>query len=798
MKVPVSWLDKHVKINDLDIKFLEERLIMSGSNTEGIKDYAEGISKVVIGHVLEQIKHPDADTLFVLQIDVGEEVVQIVTGADNVSVGDYVPVALVGAWLYGGVKIKRGKLRGLISNGMLCSLDELGFERSVIPKAFDNGIYILQGEYTPGDNFYEVVNLGDKVIEFEITPNRPDCLSIEGMAREAKATFNRERIAINDSNEFEAGRVKDFIDVEILAPEICPRYAGFVIQDVNIEPSPQWMQIHLMLAGVRPINNIVDVTNYVMLELGQPIHPFDLDLVDENKIFVRRADEGEKMKTLDSVERTFTNDDLLIASAKKAIGVAGVMGGENTEITDNTKNIFVEVANFNKTALRLTSKRIGLRTEASSRYEKGVDPNTVGKAINRLLELYRSMNVGVIVEGVLDIYPEVKKPIEVPITVKEVKRILGIDLTTDEIKDLLIKLEFSVVSQDDQSLLLTIPTFRLDIEKEIDLVEEVARMYGYDNIPVTLPSTTLFGELNYRQKIEKKIRDLLVASELYEISTYSFVSPTAINKINREDDPKINQFVKLINPLGEEYSVMRTTLLPNMLEVMARNYNNGNVNMSTFELGNTFIPKSLPITELPFEKKSLCMGAYGEKADFFVIKGLVELIMKQIGITDYSLVKSNEVKSYHPGRTAEIFIGEEQVGIIGEIHPKVAENYSIDGKVVTAELDFEMLVEFSNLESRYSPVAKYPSIQRDIAILVKESVTNQQIVDIILANGGNNLVSVKLFDVYRGVQILAGHKSVAYNLIFRSDKKTLTDEEVQKPYDKIIRVLENELDASRR
>ncbi|MCD6436193.1 MAG: phenylalanine--tRNA ligase subunit beta, partial [Clostridiales bacterium] len=403
MKVPVRWLNEHVEIDDLNIKYLEEKLILSGSNTEGVKDFSENNTKIVIGKVLEQKRHENADKLFVLQIDIGNEVTQIVTGAKNVNEGDYVPVAKVGAHLANGVKIKKGKLRGEISNGMLCSLDELGFEKSVTPKAFDDGIYILKGEYKVGTPLFEVVDLGDFVIEFEITPNRPDCLSIEGMARETGATFNRKRKKLDDNNKFEEKDVKKYFNVKVEDFDLCPRYAGFVINNVNIEPSPQWMQIRLMQAGVRPINNIVDVTNYVMLEVGQPIHPFDLDSVDDKKIIVRRALDDEKMMTLDSVERTLKNDDLVIASAEKAIGIAGVMGGENSEITNNTKNIFVEVASFDKTAIRITSKRLGLRTEASARYEKGIDADRVGKAINRLIELYKELNVGELVDGVIDI-----------------------------------------------------------------------------------------------------------------------------------------------------------------------------------------------------------------------------------------------------------------------------------------------------------------------------------------------------------------------------------------------------------
>lgn len=799
MKVPYNWLNEHVRIDDLDLKHVEERLIMSGSNTEGVRDFSKDIQKVVIGHVISQEKHPNADSLFVLMVDVGEEEpLQIVTGAQNVSVGDYVPVALVGAWLSGGIKIKRGKLRGLVSNGMLCSLDELGFERSVIPKAFDNGIYILEGSYEPGADFFSVVPLGDSVIEFEITPNRPDCLSIEGMARETKATLERPRKPVKLLEDRSEGDVKSYFNVTVEDPDLCPRFSGFVMRDVTIAPSPQWMQIRLMHAGVRPINNIVDVTNYVMLETGQPIHPYDMERVDEQRIIVRRAKADEKVTTLDSVERTMTTDDLLITSPLKPIGVAGIMGGENTEITDGTRHVFVEVASFDKTAIRMTSRAIGLRTEASSRYEKGIDTDRPLKAIARMLELYRELEVGQIIDGIIDIHPEEQPLRQITITLSEIRRILGIELTVDETVALLERLELTLVEKGEAEATFEIPRFRLDLEKEIDIIEEVARMYGYDMIPMTIPKTALFGELNHRQTIEKRVRDLLVAHELYEISTYSFVSPTAIDKIDRADDPSLNQFVQLINPLGEEYSVMRTTLLPNMLEVMVRNYNYGNEEMFTFEIGNTFIPKSLPLNDLPDERKSLCIGVQGSQADFFIMKGLIEMVLEDLGIGPVEWRKTSAIRTYHPGRSAEILVDGEVIGVIGELHPKVLANFSMDDRIVAAELDFEKLVVLARTDRRYKPVPKFPAIERDLAVLVREDVTNEQIERIVRENGGSYLVSVNLFDVYRGVQILTGHKSLAYNMIFRSDERTLTDEEIQKPYDKIVSVLETELGATRR
>ncbi len=798
MKVPVKWLNEHVKIDDIPIKTLEEGLIMSGSNTEGIRDFSRDNTEIVVGRVLAQEKHPDADKLFVLKVDIGDERVQIVTGAKNVKVGDFVPVARVGARLAKGLVIKKSKLRGEVSEGMLVSLDELGFTRSVIPKVFDDGIYILQGSYEPGTPFFEAVAIGDQVIEFEITPNRADCLCIEGMARETQATFGRQRRAVKVPQGFSGDEVGKFIDVSVLDRDLCPRYAGFVIRNANIEPSPQWMQVRLMLAGVRPINNIVDVTNYVMLEIGNPIHPFDLDQVDEGRIIVRRAEADEVITTLDSVKRSLTTEDLVIASPRRAIGLAGIMGGENTEITSETRNIFVEVASFNKTALRLSSKSLGLRTEASARFEKGIDPSRVAKAIQRLLELYQEMNVGELVKGVVDVYPEPQIQRRVTLTRREVKRILGIDPTVPEMIKMLEGLEFQLVEGDDLSLTVAVPPCRLDVVKEIDLVEEIARIYGYDRIPSTIPGGTLYGEFSPKQRIENRVKRLLVAKGLVEIATYSFVSPSTVKKIKREKDPAISRMVKLINPLGEEYSVMRTTLVPNLLEVLVRNHNYGAPKMMAFEMGNTFMPKSLPVKDLPDEKISLVMGGFGEGVGFFTLKGLVTLLLEDLGIHGVRFVKAPKIDTYHPGRSATILWGETSLGYMGEFHPEVLENFEANTRITGVELDFEALMAASNLTRIYNPVSRFPAIERDIALLVAETVTNEEIIDIIEKNGGNDLVQVKLFDIYRGDQIQAGFKSVAYNMVFRAKEDTLTYEAVQKPYDKILEALEKELGALRR
>lgn len=797
MLVPVSWLRNYVDIDNIPIEKLDESLVMSGSKTEAVEKVAEGVEGVVVGKITEIIQHPNADKLIITKVDVGEEVIQIVTGAKNVNVGDYIPVALVGAKLADGLKIKKGKLRGEISNGMLCSAEELGFSDNVIPKESKDGILILKDEYTLGMDIKEVLALNDYVIEFEITPNRPDCLSMIGMARETSATFdlsiNYPRIDIEEETE----DIKDYISVEVKDPDLCRRFAGRIVKDIRIEQSPMWLQIRLMKAGVRPINNIVDITNYVMLEYGQPLHAYDLDTIVDKKIIVRRAEKDEKTTTLDGVERKLDEDVLVIANTKETIGIAGIMGGEDTEVSNNTKTIFLEAANFNKKNVRTSSRKLGLRTEASSRFEKGIDPNIPELAVDRACQLIEELGVGKVVKGKIDIYGDKLNKWNIEVRPSRINSLLGTKLSVDEITNILNRLELSVEGKGD-NLLVTIPTFRQDLVKEIDIVEEVARMYGYDVIESTLPKGATWGAKTNGQIIEDYTKDTLNALGLNEITTYSFLSPKNLDLIGIPNDSFLRRSIKLLNPLGEEYSMMRTSLITNMLDVLARNYKRNVSNAFAFELGNIFIPHDIPVKTLPIEKKMLTLGMYGEDINFFSLKGVIEELLNRLGIANYDFEPEKTHLSFHPGRCANIVYGNHILGTIGEVHPDVLENFGFDNRVYIADIDFNIILQITILDRIYKPLPKYPATSRDIAIIVKEEVYSKVAEDIILKNGGSILESYTLFDVYRGKQISEGYKSMAYSLTFRAADKTLTDEEVNKVYDKILSELKSKLNAELR
>lgn len=799
MLVPVKWLKEYIDIEDLSVDFLEERLIMSGSNTETVMNVCDGVSGIKIGCIEQMEKHPDADKLWVMQVRVGEELLQIVTGAQNCFVGAYIPVAVHGSTVSGGMKIKKGKLRGVESNGMLCSLEELGFEGKVIPKEMSEGIYILNGEYKTGELVEEALpELLDQVIEFEITPNRPDCLSMLGMARETAATFGKKLKPMDIAVKTASGQVADHIKVRIDAPDLCKRYGAKIIKNVKIEPSPLWMQHRLMKAGMRPISNIVDITNYVMLEFGQPIHAFDLDTIHSGEIVVRRATEGEKLTTLDSVERSLSSEMLVIADGEKAVALAGVMGGELTEITEGTKNILIEVATFEKSNIRKTSKDIGIRSEASSRFEKGVAVCHVGPVMERVCQLAEMLGVGEIVDGSVDVYPTPESPIAIPARVERINHMLGTALTRPEMASIFEALEIRTEEVGEAELLCHIPAFRLDLLKEIDLVEEVARIYGYDRIDTTIPRDASAGVYTYKQKIENKTKDVLTAVGLNEIMTYSFVSPSQVELLKVPQEDALRNQIRLLNPLGEEYSAMRTSLMGNMMEVLSRNYNRRLPAAAAFEIGNVFIPKSLPVTELPDEVQKVVLGGYGDGMDFFKMKGCVETMLDKLGIVGCTFIPESQNSTFHPGRCARIQKDDLCLGIIGELHPEVMESYDLEVRTYLAELNFTEMVALSNLEKKYQPLPKYPAMTRDIAVLVKDEVTNGQLIDLIQSNGKAILESVKLFDVYKGKQIEAGWKSMAYALVFRAADRTLTDEEVNKVFQKILNTLETEVEAKLR
>ncbi|HHY90121.1 MAG TPA: phenylalanine--tRNA ligase subunit beta [Clostridiales bacterium] len=794
MLVPLKWLKTYVDIDGMKIDELYEKFILSGSNIEEIKELGKELDKVVVGKITEVRKHPNADKLLIAKVDVGNEVLQIVTGAPNIKEGQYIPVVLDGGKLPGGVKIKKGKLRGEESCGMMCSAEELGIPDKVIPIHQRDGIYILDQAYPLGSDIREALGWDDFVIEFEITPNRPDCLSMIGMAREAAAVFGKKVQYPEPKIESEHGNIHQYASVEVKNTKDCKRYVARVITDVKVEPSPQWMQTRLMQAGVRPINNIVDVTNYVMLELGQPLHAFDLNTLEGQKIVVRNASDNEKFTTLDGVERTLDSSMLMICDAKKPVGIAGVMGGLNSEITEETKTILLESANFYSDSIRSTSKKLGLRTEASSRFEKGVDPNIALIAANRACELIEKLGAGRIVKGVLDIYPEPLQEKRISVRPERMNALLGTDLSPQEMKDILERLEMKVEEAENQ-FLVTVPTFRADILEEVDFVEEIARIYGYDRLAMTLPKGNEQGAKTNGQIIEDNVKDILNGLGLNEILTYSFVSPKSLDLIRVPQDSFLRNAIKLLNPLGEETSIMRTTLIPNMMEVLARNVHRNVENVKAFELGAVFIPKSLPIEDLPIEKKMLLLGMYGEGNDFYALKGVVEELLQNLNIFGCEYIPESNHYAFHPGRCANIIWKNHVLGVIGEIHPDIAENYDIDKRVYIGEIDFNILMQLARMDRVYKPLPKYPAIIRDIALIVKDEIYAKQIEDIIKENGEGVLEKIELFDVYKGKQVPEGHKSIAYSLTYRAEDRTLTDDEVSSIHQKIVQALETELDA---
>ncbi len=795
MKLPLKWLKDYTNI-EASHKEYADALTMSGSKIEGYERLGEEIDKVVVGRILSIDKHPDADRLLVTRVDVGDGTVQIVTGATNIKVDDLIPVALDGSSLPGGMRIKKGKLRGVESFGMMCSISELGLTKDDYPNAAEDGIFILEGEFTTGTDIKEVLGLNDTVMEFEITSNRPDCFSIIGLARESAATFKtdfrRPEIVVMEEGDPVEGQAT----VEIEDPDLCYRYAGRIIKDVRIEPSPGWMQERLKASGVRPVNNIVDITNYVMLEYGQPMHAFDLENLKDHRIIVRRAVEGEKMQTLDGQDRELDTSMLVIADAQRAVAVAGVMGGENSEITADTKTILFESATFNGISVRLTAKKLGMRTEASGRFEKGLDPENVLDAINRAAQLVEELGAGIVCKGVIDCYPvkAVKKTI--PFNPGRINTLLGTDISIEEMKSIFDRLEI-VVNEEEETV--TAPTFRPDLECEADLAEEIARFYGYNKIKPTLleGKAATIGGMTYEQKIKQLIGRTMQACGLSEIYTYSFTSPKVFDRISLPQDSEIRKAIVISNPLGEDYSIMRTTTLPDMLQVLATNYNRRVEEARLFEMSYVYLPKSFPLTELPYEKSVLTLGMYGN-VDFYDLSGAVEELLSKLGIKDYSLEPVHDKPSFHPGRTARLIVNGKEVGILGEVHPSVSERFEAAQRNYIGMIDIEPLVEGAVLKPEYKSLPKYPAVTRDIAMVVDEGVPVKEIEKIITEKAGKILEEIKLFDVYKGKQVPEGKKSVAYSILFRATDRTLTDEEAGKAMEKIVKGLSEELGAQLR
>jgi len=788
MKVSVEWLKDYADI-DVSTKELADRLTMTGSKVEAIEYKGADIKNVVIGKILSIDKHPDADKLVVASVDVKTETLQIVTGATNINVGDIIPIVKDGGELPGGVKIKKGKLRGVESCGMMCALEELGLTIEEYPNAIEDGIFILDKEFESelGKDVTEVLGLREDIIEFELTSNRPDCMSVEGLGRETAATLN-----VPFKNQHvgtEATCKKELpIKVSIDAPDLCYRYVGRVVKNVKIAPSPNWLVRRLNAAGVRAINNIVDITNYVMIELGQPMHAFDINYVEGKTITVRNATKGEKITTLDEIERTLTEEMLVIADSKKPIAVAGVMGGENSGILDTTETVVFESAMFNPNSVRKTARTLGLRTEASSRYEKGLSAENALKVINRAIELVNELGAGEPEEGIIDVYPTKQKQVKVEFDENKINARLGTNISKEEMINILEKLEFKV-----EEGYVIAPCFRQDVELIEDISEEIMRMYGYDKLESTLVcAETTLGKKNKFQKIEDKLKNLLSNRGLHEIYTYGFINEKALEKVNKSNDGVI----KIMNPLSEDYTIMRTTTIASFMENLSSNYNKKNKEVGLFEIARVYsdIEKNIEKGELPKEERILTIGMYGEKVDFYALKGYVEDIINTLNIKRYEIVTNKENASFHPGRAADI-VG---LGTFGEVNPKVCNNYDISVPVYIAEINFDELVKLSNEEIKYKEIPKYPAVERDLAIIVDENIEVGDIEKTITKRAKKVLEELKLFDIYRSESVGENKKSVAYSLIFRSAERTLTDDEIRDTIDNIIKDLEKEYKAELR
>lgn len=813
MLVSIDWIKDYVKLDKWpqDKEFCD-RMIMSGSNIETISYLGEGIENVKIAKVLSIDKHPDADKLVVCQMDLGKlGKLQIVTGASNLYVGAYVPVAVDGSVVpgplhgqpkqEGGVKISAGELRGVKSDGMMCGPQELGIADKCAPLVSKDGIWLLSGNYEDklGENIDEVLGLKDGVVDFEITPNRPDCLSMIGMAREAAATFGGELVYPKTDCNTLTEKSSDYIQVEVKS-DLCKRYTARVIKDVKIEQSPWWLQKKLIAAGMRPINNIVDITNFVMMEYGQPLHAFDIRSLAGGKIVVDVAEEGSKFTTLDGVERSLDDSMLMINDANGPVAVAGVMGGLDSEIKPDTETVVLESANFVGSSVRQTSKKLGLRTEASGRYEKGIDPNLCEEAADRVCDLIDELGYGKVLEGSVDIYKSPEHPHVVSARVSRINKVLGTDLSREEMVAILESLEMKVQGTGDD-MIVTAPTVRQDILKEVDFVEEIARMYGYDNLPNTLPKLDVKAENSLSWETRRKLRDLLCAMGADEIQTFSFINQKIFDACRIDEESWERDTVGIINPMGEDTAAMRTILTPGMLEVLARNYSRSVEGVRAFEIGKVFSKNYIQPEGLPDESFDLSIGVYGKDENFFTLKGMVECMFDMMGIKDVSYIAESEYGIYHPGRCARVVKvtdkGEEvELGIMGEVHPDVASNYGIGDKVYCGEFFLDRLIEFSSREIQYSKPPKYPSTSRDIAMVVSESTPVAEIEKVIKEAGTEILRSVKLFDIYRGIQVGHGKKSVAYSLTYRHDDRTLTDVETEEAHAKVVEALKNNLGAS--
>ena len=798
MDTSLSWIKAYVPDLDVTAQEYTDAMTLSGTKVEGFEKMDADLDRIVVGQIDKIEKHPDADKLIICQVNIGTETIQIVTGAPNVKEGDKVPVVLDGGRVAGGhepgqrvaggIKIKKGKLRGVPSNGMMCSIEELGSNRDMYPEAPEYGIYIFQKDVEVGSSAISALGLDDVVFEYEITSNRVDCYSVIGIAREAAATFRKEfhpPVVTPTGNDED---VNDYVKVTVKDQELCPRYTARVVKNIKIGPSPEWMQRRLASVGIRPINNLVDITNYVMEEYGQPMHAYDLDTIAGREIVVRRAEDGEKFVTLDGQEREMDSSVLMICDGEKSIGVAGIMGGENSMITDNVKTMLFEAACFNGTNIRKSAKKIGLRTDASGKFEKGLDPENAQAAIDRACQLVEEMGAGEVVGGMVDVYAEKREPSRVTFDAEKINALLGTDLTKEQMLGYLklVELEYDETTNE-----IIAPTFRQDIHRLADVAEEVARFFGYDNIPTTLPSgEATTGKLSYKLRIEEVARNIAEFCGFSQGMSYSFESPKVFDKLLLPEDSKLRQAIEIRNPLGEDYSVMRTTSLNGMLTSLATNYNRRNKNVKLYELGNVYLPKALPLTELPDERMQFTLGMYGE-GDFFSMKGVVEEFFDKIGLHKKETYDPNAGKTFlHPGRQANIIYDGTVVGYLGEVHPDVADIYGIGERAYIAVIDMPEIVARATFDRKYEGIAKFPAVNRDLSMVVPKNIMVGQIEEVIEKNGGAHLESYSLFDLYEGAQIKPGFKSVAYSITFRAKDRTLEESDISKAMDKILAGLE--------
>ena len=797
MNTTLSWIKAYVPDLTCTAQEYTDAMTLSGTKVEGYEAADRDLDKIVIGQIEKIEKHPDSDHLIICQVNVGAETIQIVTGAPNVKEGDKIPVVLDGGRVVGnhdgkmtegGIQIKKGKLRGVESNGMMCSIEELGSSREFYPEAPEYGIYIFPEDAVVGADAIEELGLHDVTFEYEITSNRVDCFGVIGIAREAAATFGKEFHPPVVTPTGNAENASDYVKVTVKDTDLCPRYCARVVKNIRIAPSPKWMQRRLAAAGIRPINNIVDITNYIMEEYGQPMHAYDYDQLAGHEIIVRRAAKDEKFVTLDEQERTLDENVLVICDGEKSVGIAGIMGGENSMITDDVKTMLFEAACFDGTNIRLSSKRIGLRTDASAKFEKGLDPNNAEEAINRACQLIEELGAGEVVGGIVDVYPTVKEPVRIPFEPERINALLGTDISAEEMLGYFKKID---LGYDEKTNEIIAPTFRQDLFRTADLAEEVARFFGYANIPTTLPTgEATTGKLPFDLRVRAVAQDIAEFCGFSQGMMYSFESPKAFEKLMLPADSPLRGAIKIMNPLGEDFSIMRTQSVNGMLTSLGFNYSHRNKNVRLYELGNIYIPKALPLTELPDERVQFTLGMYGE-GDFFTMKGVIEEFLDKLGITGRKSYRPNSGKTFlHPGRQANVYYGDKLLGFLGEVHPLVASAYGIGEKAYIAVLDMPTVTELATFDRKYAGIAKFPAVSRDISMVVPKQILAGEIEDVIIQRGGKILENCQLFDIYEGAQIRSGFKSMAYSITFRAKDRTLEEGDITAAMKKIWNGLE--------